>query len=302
MKLGVYLRLIRWRNLLLIVYTLCLIKLLFFPYFNVETVLSNFQFFLLILSVVSITASGYIINDIFDIKADEINKPSKVIVSKLITIEKALLWYKTTTAFGLVLGIALCLRIEKPTYSFLFIATALLLYYYAKILKGKPFIGNFLVALLIAISIAILIIFDIDLSIQNNSQRLAINVILLLSTFSFVMNLIREIVKDIEDIDGDKKLNINTLPILFGRNRTRTFALILCLIPIGLLTFLIVNYRDDFKFTMLYLLISTLLPLIYIFLKLRTAKKKNEFHKISFLLKLVMFFGINSLLLFSIFH
>lgn len=299
MKLVAYFNLIRWKNLLLIIYVFLILKFFFFPSFYVETTLSSYNFLILLFSVLFITAAGYIVNDIFDITADEINKPTKVIVSKNISIEHAKQWYKVTNTIGIIFGIALCLRIGKPTHSFIFIGASLLLYYYSKKLKGKPLIGNLIVSLLIALSVLILPLFDIDFSIKNNPQNTAIYIIITLAFFAFTLNLIREIVKDIEDINGDKSLNLITLPILFGRNRVRIIASYLCLIPISLLLFLIYNYSSNYKFTMLYLLLSTLIPLLIVTIKLRKAEKKSEYYKLSSLLKIIMFLGITALIIIS---
>ena len=143
--------------------------MLFFPSIYVETMLTGFQFFILLLSILLITAAGNIFNDIQDIKVDLINEPQKVIVSKFVTVENAKRWYKITNTSGIVLGIALCLKIEKPTYSFFFIGAALLLYYYSIKLKSKPFIGNLVISILIAFSILILGIFEIDFSVKNEA-------------------------------------------------------------------------------------------------------------------------------------
>ena len=116
MNSAVYFKLIRWKNLLLIIYVYLLIKLLFFPLFSVKTSLSLFSFFILLISTVLITGAGYIINDIIDVKSDSINKPKKLIVSKIISIEKARQWYKVTNTLGIALGIAFCLNIGKPTF------------------------------------------------------------------------------------------------------------------------------------------------------------------------------------------
>jgi 4-hydroxybenzoate polyprenyltransferase len=302
MNVLAYFKIIRWKNLLIIAYTFYLLKFQLFPSFEIITKLSLIQFLTLLLSVLLITAAGYIINDIFDVKADLINKPSKVIVSKIISIEKANKWYLFTNTLGVVLGIILCLNIQKPSYSFIFIGTSLLLYYYAKIFKGIPFFGNFIVSFLVALSFSLVVFFDLNFEIKNSEQQTVNSVMLLLFIFAFFINLIREIIKDIEDIDGDNYLNLNTLPILFGRNRIRYLASYLCLIPILLLILILVNYAEIYKITCLYLFIFTLLPLMYIFIKLRDCKSTKQFQKISLLLKIILFCGVNSILIFSIFQ
>ncbi|MBG7629215.1 MAG: geranylgeranylglycerol-phosphate geranylgeranyltransferase [Bacteroidetes bacterium] len=298
--MATYFKLVRWKNLLLIVFVFFVLKFSFFSTLQIQTKLSIVDFLLLLLSVLAITAAGYIINDIFDVKTDLINKPTKVIVSQKISLETAKKWYKTTNTVGIVLGIALCIKISKPTHSFIFIGISLLLYYYSKKIKTTPFIGNFLVSLLIAFSVLIFPLFEIELIAKNNIQNLATQIIWMLFFFAFSLNLIREIVKDIEDVNGDYSLKMNTLPILLGSLRTRSLVLFLCIVPIGLLLFIILKYSSIYKFTVLYLLLFVLMPLLYFTVKLRSAKKKTEFHKLSLLLKIIMLLGINSLLIFSI--
>ena len=302
MNVSAYFKIIRWKNLLLICYTFYLLKYQLFTSFNITTKLSLIQFLTLLLSVVLITAAGYIINDIFDVKADLINKPKKVIVTKIISVEKAKRWYLFTNVLGVVLGIILCLNIQKPSYSFIFIGTPLLLYYYAKSFKGIPFLGNFVVSFLVALSFSLVAFFDLNFELKSNAQQLIIAVLILLFSVAFSLNLIREIVKDLEDVNGDKKLNLKTLPILFGRNRIRFIASYLCLIPILILLFIIFNYTETYTITTIYLLLFTLLPIIYIGAKLRDSKSKKQFQKISLMLKITMFFGVNSILIFSLFH
>ena len=166
MKLAAFLKIIRWKNLLLLVYTQLIIKLILFKSFTIESQLSTVQFVTFVLALLFITAAGYIINDIYDVKSDLINKPSKVIVSKIISKENAQRWYLITNTFGIVFGIIVSLSVQKPAYSFIFIGASLLLYYYSKTLKSMPLIGNSIVSLLIGSSILILYIFDIDKTVK----------------------------------------------------------------------------------------------------------------------------------------
>ncbi|MGV8946711.1 MAG: geranylgeranylglycerol-phosphate geranylgeranyltransferase [Lutibacter sp.] len=300
MKLAAFLKLIRWKNLLLLLYIQLLLKFLFFPSFNATTTLSIFQFFIFVLALLFVTAAGYIFNDINDLKTDLINKPHKVIISKFISTESAQHLYLITNTLGIVFGIVLSLSVQKPSYSFIFIGASLILYFYSKKLKSKPLIGNIAVSFLVASSVMILYFFDINSTIQNDLQKLVIYVIGLLSCFAFFLSLIREIVKDIEDVNGDYSLKMNTLPILIGVKRAKKIAAFLCLFPLILLLVIIVYYASIYKFTGLYLGSFTLLPLLYVFIKLFSAKTKNDFKKLSLLLKLIMFFGMNALLIFSL--
>jgi 4-hydroxybenzoate polyprenyltransferase len=300
MILATYFKLIRWKNLLLIIYLFCIYKFLFFKLLNIETNTSIIYFLTLLLAVLSITAAGYIINDIFDIKTDLINKPTKTIVSKTITLETAKTWYKTTNSIGIILGVALCIKVNKPTYSFIFMGIALLLYLYSKKIKSIPLLGNTLVSLLTAVGVLILPLFDINLIEIYNTNPIVIQLIVLLTIFSFFLNLLREILKDIEDINGDYSLNMNTLPILIGRDRTRKLTLVISLVPLILLVFIIFKYSDIYKNTIIFLFIFVLIPLLFFMIKLKSAKKKKEIQTLSTMLKIIMFLGISSLIIFSI--
>ena len=300
MHIAAFFRLIRWKNLLFIIYAQILIKFLFFPSFNIATNLSIFQFFIFLIAVILISAAGYIINNIVDLKADLVNEPEKVVISKQISIDKAKQLYLIVNTFGIVFGLGLCLNIQKPSYSFIFIGTSLLLYYYSKKFKSKALIGNIIVSLLIAVSMLLLGLVDLNQAFQNDIQNFAFTVLLFLAFFAFLFNLIREIVKDIEDVNGDNILYMSTLPIIFGRNRIKKLASLLCAIPILFLLYIIINYSTEYKYTVLYLLLFSLLPIIYVAIKLLSAKSIKDFRQLSTALKIIMFFGVNALIILSI--
>lgn len=299
MQLSAFLNLIRWKNLLLIVYTQLVIKYSFFTSFSTETNLTTIQFITLVLAVLFITAAGYIINDIYDIEADKINKPQKLVVTKYISVETAKKLYMYINTIGISLGVLISLSIQKPSLSFIFIVATLLLYYYSKKLKSLPLIGNFTVASLVTLNVFILVLFDLNNSIISNNN-FVLTTILIVSFFAFCINLIREIVKDIEDINGDYTFNMNTLPILLGRKRTKYIATILSVFPLIILVLFVAFYSDEFRFASAYTIIFIILPLLYITLKLPKTSSKKGFHKLSNILKIVMFLGINIFIVLSI--
>ena len=302
MKSAVYFKLIRWKNLLIIAFTFYILRFHFFNYLKIELNLTLPQFFQLLLSVIFITAAGYIINDIYDIETDKINKPNKLLVSKKISKETAKRWYLFTNTIGLILGISLCLNTSNPSLSLLFITTSLLLYYYSKKLKSVALLGNLIVSLLVTLSFNLLFFFEINLNIKNEANELVIIVFTLLALFSFFLNLIRELVKDIEDVDGDYNVNLKTLPILFGRNRIKKAASYLCLLPLLLLFIVIWKFADIYQITSLYLLLFVVIPLVYVAIKLRSISTKKAFHNISSILKIIMFLGITSIFIFTKFQ
>ena len=130
-----FLKVIRPFNLLMIIVTQCIIKFAFFTHFNVETTLSTLGFIFLMLATVCIAAGGYIVNDIYDITADKINKPKTRTVGVSLARKKAQLYYYLFTLIGIGLGFVVSIIIEKPRYILYFIVIALGLYVYSRFLK-----------------------------------------------------------------------------------------------------------------------------------------------------------------------
>ncbi|MBT8316226.1 MAG: geranylgeranylglycerol-phosphate geranylgeranyltransferase [Lutibacter sp.] len=298
MKIVAFFNLIRWKNLLLLLYSLLLLKFLLFSFLQISTNLSIFEFIVLLISIILITAAGYIINDILDVKSDLINKPNKVIVTNVFSIEQSKQLYLWINTLGLILGIGLSMHLQKPSFSFIFIGASLLLYYYSKKFKAVPLVGNITVSFLSALSIYIIYMIDIDTSIKVNTLQLAINIVFIYSFFAFLLSLIRELIKDIEDVNGDYNLQMNTLPILIGKKRTQQIITVICIILIILLIFILINIASIYKFTALYVLFFIIVPLGYCTFKIKSAESLKEFKNISSLLKIIMFLGISSVIIF----
>jgi len=300
MNLVTFFRLVRWKNLLLITYVFFLIKFLLFPSLNTVTNLNILQFLLLWISILFITASGYIFNDIKDIETDKINKPASPIVAKKITIKIAKQWYFYLNSFGIIIGILFSFIIKKPIVSLIFIGTSLLLNWYSVCLKSKPFVGNFLISFLAAFSFVLLAILDINYHPKTLNQTVTILIIYGLGALAFFINLIREIVKDIEDVKGDNILNMKTLPIILGIKRSRKIAVVISSIPLLFLLFIVANLDTYYIWLNLYLIITCILPLLYISIKLWKIKSYKKMKEISTILKIIMFLGINSIIIISI--
>jgi 4-hydroxybenzoate polyprenyltransferase len=300
MKITHFFNLIRWKNLLLITYVFFLIKFVLFTNLNTITNISNLQFIVYWLTIILITAAGNIINDIYDVEIDKINKPNTFIIGKYLEVSNAKKWYLTLNIFGNLAGIIFSISINKPFLFLIFIGTSLLLHWYSKYLKSKPLLGNFLIAFLISFSIVLIAILDINYQVKSINQIFTILFIYILAIFSFFINLLREIIKDVEDIKGDYKLKMNTLPILFGINRTLKLAFSLSLIPVFLLMLIILKLDNYYLYFTIYITIGCLIPLLYISLKLWKLKSYKKIHSLSVFLKIIMFLGINSIIIISL--
>ena len=273
---------------------------------NSFTTLFDFQFTLLIVSILCITASGYIINDIFDVKADVINKPAKVFIGKSISKKNAQFVYLILIILGFLFGVYASYLKGDFSYSIFFIGTIILLFWYSKTLKKIAFIGNIVVSFLTTLTLLIVFVFELE-SVNSaatifeaivNFFRLIPTAIALLCyiIFAFSITLIREIIKDIEDIKGDYSLKIKTLPILIGINRTKNVALVISAFVFLFLVFILKVELIHFPLLFWYAILFIILPFTWFFYKLNSAKTIMNFSKLSRLLKLIMCFGILSML------
>jgi 4-hydroxybenzoate polyprenyltransferase len=156
------------------------------------------------------------------------------------------------------------------------------------------------------ISFSVLIIGIYDLYPVTNQENRALmgllfRILLDYAIFAFILNFIREIVKDLEDIEGDRNQGMNTLPISFGISNTVKLVFGLSLISV----FLIINYINSYLFSSnlmigtIYGMVLILAPLIYFTIKIWSAKLTKEFHHLSMVLKWILFFGILSIVVIS---
>jgi 4-hydroxybenzoate polyprenyltransferase len=273
-----FLKLIRWPNLILLALNLCLVKVFLISRanFSIDLLLES-DFLKLLLSIILITAAGYIINDYYDVKIDLANKPNRVIIGRQVSRRYGLLWCFSLNTFALVLAFT----ISKLIF-LLFLGSIVLLWWYSTSLKKKPFTGNLVVSFLTALSILILVLYY-----QKNQLIIGIY-----AYFAFITSLIREIIKDIEDIDGDKKYGCHTLPINWGIDKTKKFIQILTLS--FSISFVIIAYYLELSFGWYWLIF--LCSLIVFCVKLNKATTQNDFKTLSMILKIIMLLGVLSMI------
>jgi 4-hydroxybenzoate polyprenyltransferase len=281
----------------------CLIKYGLLQPFGVSTSLNDIQFIFLILSTLCIAAAGNIINDIYDIETDRINKPDKVIVGKLVSEKSAFNLFIALNVIGVLTGFFIANVINKSELFSIFVIVSILLYIYASYLKQTFLIGNFIVSALVSLSILIVGVFDLLPNITGGNVNIELfffKILLEYALFAFAINFIREIIKDIEDLDGDLKSDMRTMPIVLGKKAASIIAFILTIIFAAAIYIYI--YDKFFKelIITLYFLISVIGPLLFTGVLMLLAKTTKDFHQISNILKLVMLFGMLSLLLYQL--
>ena len=292
-----YLKLIRFQNLLMIALMQCIIRYGFLKLQKVELALADWQFALLVLATVFIAAGGYIINDIMDQETDSINRPNQVIVGKSISESMAYNLYFGFTIAGALIGFYLSNLIYRDNFFGIFIITSLLLYIYATSFKQIAVIGNILVSLALALSVIIVGLFDIIPAtdqVNRFQMMLWLGLLFDYAVFAFLLNFIREIIKDLEDINGDYNQGMKTLPIILGVSRTAKAVAVITAIATVILLWYINNHLMDsgLYIATIYALVFLVSPMIFAVVKVWTATTQKEFHLLSNVMKAIIFFGI----------
>jgi len=293
-----WLNLFRWPNLVFIIATHLLFRYSFFSGFELKTYLSLFNFILLSLSIVLIGAAGNVINDIFDIKTDFVNKRKRPLSKGLIGVSKAFSIYLVLNLVAVTISLYLSYTLNQWSIISIEIAVIILLYCYSKYLKGIPFLGNVLVSFLVSFSFVFVLIFDLNLNDLLNQK--AFYWILFYSTLAFWANLNREMIKDTIDIKGDYAQNMSTLPILIGKSRMHTLIFISTLLLILVLLFGVKVYLKANLFFSLYFIFGICMPLMFLMYKIWHNENNLNYQWLSQIYKVVMLVGIFSLILFSI--
>jgi 4-hydroxybenzoate polyprenyltransferase len=300
-----YLKLIRYQNLVLLAFMQLIFRYGFLKLQNIYLSLNDWQYGLLVLSTVLIAAAGYVINDIMDQETDFDNKPDNVIVGQYISEKAAYNLYFILNITGVGIGYYLANVIQKPSFAGAFIIISATLYMYATSLKQMLLVGNIIVALLLSFSVLIIGLFDLLPATYEGNQRemgVMFSILIDYAIFAFIINLIREIVKDMEDIDGDYNTGKSTLPIALGVSKTSKVVFSLGIIAI-LILFWYINSNlmvTQLYYAVVYALLFVVAPLIFFVIKIWNAKSKEEFHLLSTVLKWVMFFGILSILIINL--
>ena len=294
-----FLKLIRYQNLLII----ALVQAVFhFGFLKQQkgliVALNSVEFILLIIATVCIAAAGYIINNIADQETDAISKPEKVIVGKHISEKTAYNYYIAFNIVGVMLGFFIANVVFKESFAAIFIVVAFILYLYATQFKQSLLAGNFLVSFLVAFSILLVGVFDLyPVIIDETRQFLGVlfQIIIDYAVFAFLLTFIREVVKDIEDYDGDLKTGMNTLPIYLGKEKTQKVVFGLSFIPLlALLYYLNANFTN-LEYVIYYTLALVVAPMLYFIIKLWQAKTQEDFNHLSTVLKFIMITGILSI-------
>ena len=295
-----FFNLIRWKNLVIVILTMVLMRYaIIAPLVSrIQVILANgsgdqvpmtlrfpwYNFVLLVLATVLITAGGYVINDYFDIKTDLINK-GKVIVGTRIPRRKAMMWHNILNIIGVLIGFYISWRSGYTMMGVLFLLVSGLLYFYSASYKRQFLIGNIIVALLTAMVPLLVVLYEWPAlyryytvhAISVPSLRFLFYWVAGFALFAFLTTLTREIIKDIEDFEGDIAYGRNTVPVVIGILSSKIVSVCLILVTIALLYLVWYFFIFD-RITLIYLSVA--------------GSKKEHVHSASSIMKLVMFTGI----------
>lgn len=309
-KMKNYLKLVRWPNALII-----LLSMYFMLTFVINPLLgmtafsgglSVIEFILLVLATLFIAIGGNILNDISDINPDSVNKPGRNVVGRGISVAKSWSIYYAFTILGVFAGSLVSYFVDQINYSLIFLFTVGLLWFYSKKYKCQPLVGNIVVAFLSAISFGLVWLYqffalipetEVFTSVQSNFP-IVNRIVLVYMGFAFIVSLMREIAKDMEDFKGDDRFGCRTFAVVNGINKAKILFYIVGIMGfVGLLLaqyyFFILQFNIHFWF---FFLIDLFFVLIFI----RTMKAENneDFSKVSLLIKIIMLLGIVSMVFF----
>jgi 4-hydroxybenzoate polyprenyltransferase len=294
-------RLIRWPNLLIVAASQVLIRQCvltpLLKQVNMEPQLPAGLFFLLVMATVLITAGGYAINDYFDRKMDRVNKPQSLIVGRLIYPRHAMAYHLFFSITGVLLGSWVAFRSGQMFLSLVFFMVSGMLWFYSTTYKRELLLGNIIVALMTSLVPFLVLLFELPLLARNYGSdvtpltRSLLIWVLGFSLFAFLLNLIREIVKDAEDFEGDQAYGKNTVPVVWGMKTARWLSTAMVLITISLLLMAWLFFVPD-TITLVYFLIMLIVPLIVVGIILFSNGNQKSWHLASTLLKLIMLAGL----------
>jgi 4-hydroxybenzoate polyprenyltransferase len=306
-----FLRLIRIENLLMVAASqylmrFCIIRpMLILNNFNLQ--LGEWAFGIMVFATVCIAAAGYVINDYFDAGADELNRPGEVIIGKKISEAWAWKLYFILSGTGVLLGSWVTYLIHLPSLSLAVVLVTGLLWFYSSSYKRIPLLGNLIISLFTALVPLSVAIVEIPLLNSKYGQLMLLfnanfNYIFWwvggFALFAFLVNLIREIVKDLEDFEGDTAYGKNSIAIAWGAYVAKLIGILVGAITVALIFFFYFKYlkynpnNETDYMSLFYIVLLIIIPLtlavgIFVF-----ARSKKQYRLSSTLLKLVMLFGL----------
>jgi 4-hydroxybenzoate polyprenyltransferase len=307
-----FLKIIRWKNLLIVIITMVLVRWVLLASLAAEMLVMNvagdmvpvtlqmpwYDFLVLIFATVCLTAGGYVINDYFDIKTDIINRGT-VIVGTVIPRRRAMMMHNIFNIIGVTAGFYVSWRVGYFWLGTLFLLVSGLLWFYSASYKRQFLIGNILVAVLTALVPFMVVFFEFPAmyeyyssnSVEHPDYKLFFFWTGGFALFAFLTTLAREIIKDIEDYEGDLEYGRNTLPVVAGIRSSKLIVTALVISIIATLYVVWILFVSDIT-TLVYVSATITIPLILVVYMVITGKGKKQFHAASSVMKFIMLMGL----------
>lgn len=289
----------RTPNLIIICLTLLLVRYTIVqPILGLSSITSSISgnmYLLMIISTLFIAAGGYIINDYHDTGIDQINKPGKNQIGITLSKKSSLIIYFILTVSGLA-GSFIFGHLTGMRYAvFIFLLSTGLLYFYSTSYKKMFLVGNLTISFLAGLSIFLSILFDKH-ALASES---VLTLVAAYAIFGFIVTMIREIIKDCEDAEGDYAFNSNTLPLAIGVNFARVISSLLTILTFGSILYIqIIQSQWESPLSFGYVLVFIQIPILILSIRCFLAKNSKQDHQNSTLAKIIMVTGILSMLVF----
>ena len=301
-------RLVRWSNLLFLaalvwlmekwVATPVLVHAAFFEQLSWQATT------LLMMAIVLIAAGGYVINDYFDVKIDRINRPDELVVTQSVSKPAAMKLSVSLSVAGAICGIGLSWWLKSWTIGSLFIIIPGLLWFYSSSYKRLFMIGNVTIATLAALTPMLVAMVNVALLEQRYGAILPYTNLVHdlyawlggFALFAFLLTWIREIVKDMQDQQGDRELECHTMPIVWGETWTKVFVTalaVLTLAVIGHLWYHVLPFPIGWNsLSTRYITFGIVAPLLCSIWLLWSAKIPSDYKTTQQVVKFTMLLGV----------
>lgn len=298
-----FLRLVRWPNLVFILlaeslFHFCIYK----PLYPNVAISGDVSFYFIVATSICIAAAGYIINDYFDVNIDQVNKPKMVVVGAHISRRWVIFWHLVLSMAGVYLSLVVFPFQQYLHIHFSNLVTIFILWFYSTNFKRDFLVGNVVIAVLTAWTIGVVYFSKFTLvQLVHPTNMLPTDLkffklMLLYSSFAFILTLVREALKDMEDMGGDEKFGCKTMPIAWGLQTTKVYIAVWLMVLILVLTIIqLYAIPLGWWIAIIYSIITIIAPLVYVLFHLKQAYTKNDFNQLSNLIKLAMLMGILSM-------
>lgn len=301
-----FLRLIRIENILIVLLTQLLMSIaIISPILKVNglsVATPTLSLLLILIGTALITMGGYIINDYFDTRIDEINKPHRVLIGKAISRHKAMQMHQLLTIAGVACGLFVAWQTRSLTVAMIFLFIPGLLWFYSTSYKREFFIGNFVVAAITAFVPLIIALVENQFLIQLHGNTVVEYGIIaniykwvgFFAIFAFTLTILREMVKDLEDEKGDREMECRTVPIVIGELWAKIVIAFFTVLLISGIAYIIYGLHSFADHTLLknFLLYGVCAPLLFFIILLFKAKSTGEYTLAQNILKVIMLIGV----------